>query len=298
MSKKKQKEQVVAHMVEALNVNGADEAAALAEVAAILEAEITEPTVIEVENIAAAIAEANGYVAPDAAVEAAEIAAAQDDANQAPVEAPKTFTELFDAVTEQQFKERHDDVMANFAERAGFEQVLNPANENIQKTLSKCIKGITPGIVKALVVAGVDGKYINESEVSGARRNVYALEKLRDVLYGAITGWPQNAVNKAIIQSMVRCHDVKLPFNGEVAKAAVSDKLALNPAYAPHMVRHTVAASTASTQMSSTMTALEVLGVAKNTGSRQHPLFEFTDTPLAQHLIAMVRSKMAPVATV
>lgn len=261
---------------------------------------VVEPTTAPAD-MAQALAEAHGAsqtveILDPTATYADQAANQAADPAQAQIDPALPFTTALDAVTEIQVNKMTTDLLAAFADRAKYEREANPNNDNIQKTISKCIKGITPGIVKALVVNGTIADYINESEVTGKRRNVYALEKLRDILYGAVTGYPQNAINQAILVSMVKLDDLKLPFTGAVAKACASDKVAVDPTYKPHLRRHTVAEGTASTQMSSTMTALEVLGVVKNTGTRQHPIFELTATPLAQRLVEVVRTKMQPVA--
>lgn len=242
-------------------------------------------------DTATALAQANGYDADQAQAQAP---AGADDEDQAPAVDPNaTFQDLFDAISDTEAKDATDQLLAAFAQRAQYEREKNPANEKIQTTISGLIKGVTPGVVKAMIVSKTDAGVVNKMEVSNNRRNVYALQKMRDILYGAITGTPTNAVNRAILRSMVKLGDVQIPFTGEIAKCCVSDKLALpNANLAAHMVRHTVAEGTASTQMSSTMTALEDLGAVTNKGSRQHPIFEFTETPLAKHLVDMVRKKM------
>jgi ABC-type microcin C transport system duplicated ATPase subunit YejF len=53
---------------------------------------------------------------------------------------------------------------------------------------------------------------------------------------------------------------------------------------AAHLVRHTVSASTAPTQASSTMQALETLGVVKRSGSGKNPVFEVVDGPLTRKI--------------
>lgn len=262
---------------------------------AIMAAEIIqslEPSVMDVGDVAEALAEANGASQALADQAAAAAQAPEEDANQAAVDDGKPFAELFDAVSDATVGTTTQTVIAGFAERAQFELDADAQNTNIQKTLTKLQKGLTPGVVRALVVAKTDTGYMNKSEVSGKRRNVYALEKLKDVLYGAVTGHPQNAINKAVLSSMIRLKDVGLPFTAAVAKACASDKVAVENHYKPHLVRHTVAESTASTQQSSTMTALEDLGVVVNTGTRQFPIYEMTKTPLAVRLEEVVRTKL------
>lgn len=230
--------------------------------------------------------------------QAAAVANEPDEAQAPAVAEGETgdFEEIAARVTEQQVTELTRDLLAAFQERATYERQVNPNNDNIQKTISKLIKGMTPGVVRSLVVAGRDASLVNESEVAGKRRNVYALDKMRDILYGALTGYVSNKVNKAVIESMVRLRGTGLPVTSEVVKACVSQNAPVGAQYLPYLTRHTMAPQTAPTQSSSTGTALEVLGVVTNKGTKKNPVLEFTDSPLAKHLIAQVTKKMGGVA--
>lgn len=258
---------------------------AQAEVVEIIAAETNEMPVTDPRQ---ALAEANGFDADAAAAQA------QADLDQAPAQdqaAP--YADLIAAVTETQAREMQDALVAQLSARAQYEAEKSPNNLNIQKTLSKLAKKqVTPGIVRGMIVTGTDAGVINRSEMGEKRRNVYALEKLHDLLYAAVTGHMGNAINRAIVASMVKLGDVQLPFTAVVAKAAASDKCPVENHYKPHMRRHTVSESTAPTQMSSTMTALEDLGVVVNKGGRNTQVWEFTDTPLARRLIEVARTKI------
>lgn len=150
-----------------------------------------------------ALAEANGL---DQAAMQAQADADEAQAVQAPAQdeaAP--YADLIAAVTDTQALAMHDALVAQLADRATFEAERAPHNMNIQKTLSKLAKKqITPGIVRGMVVTGCDATVINRVEMGEKRRNVYALEKLHDLLYAAVTGHMGNAINRAIVASMVK----------------------------------------------------------------------------------------------
>lgn len=253
------------------------------EVAEILAAEVTE---LEGDDPIEAMQQANGF---DPIEAAAEAQAEEVKQIEAPEEANVSFLDALAAVSANDAQKMHQRLEVAFAERALYEQTMNSANFNIQKTIAKVQKlHLTPGIVGSFVAAKIDPDYVNHSEVTGKRRNVYALEKLRDFLYGAVTGHLKNSINIACMTSLVKLKDTALPFTGLAAKACASDKVAVTSDYKGILVRHTVAESTASTQASSTMTALEDLGVVKNSGTRGHPVYSLTDTPLSRRLQQIV----------
>lgn len=216
--------------------------------------------------------------AQDAA--APEMNAAQDEAAGA-----GNFLDLVAGVDQAQAEAMGLSITTEFAERARFEKDANPANSNIQKTLAKLIRAYDgPNMRRALVVLGVSAGHINETELGTKRRNVYALDKIRDVIYGAVTGHLKNAINLACITSLFKLETAQVAFTGKVALACASDKVAVDAQLKSLLKRHTVAEATASTQASSTMTALEVLGVVKNTGTRNFPIYVLQDTPLTRRL--------------
>lgn len=251
--------------------------------------------ILDVEDIVKATADANGADVTEAE---ADEASTEDEADDASVDA-KSFAELVAEVSNDQVAEMQKDLLAAFADRAAYERESNPNNDNIQKTLTKVQKGhLAFGISKALKAIGMSANYLNKSEVSGKRRNVYALEKLQDLIYGAQTGWVKNAINAAVLISMVRLEKAGVPFTGAVAKACASDKIAVDGQLKGLLARHTVSESTASTQSSSTMTALEDLGAVVNMGTQKHPVWKFSDQPIALRLREIVEQKLIPAATV
>lgn len=294
---------LVANMTEAVNVTDMNADAMKAIMAEEILAELAISTDLELEaalnegfepegdlNIAQAVAQANG--ADEALAQAAAQAEDEDEAPAAGPAESKSFLEQRDAVTAEQVEQMQKDLIAAFADRASYERVTNPNNDNIQETLTKVQKGhLAHAISQGFVAAGVDPNYLNKSEVSGKRRNVYALQKLQDLIYGASSGHLKNAINIAILATMVKLERAQIAFTGAIAKAAASDKVPVEANLKTLLVRHTVSESTASTQSSSTMTALEDLGAVINHGTQKHPVWTFADTALAKRLREVVETK-------
>lgn len=273
-----------------VEIQGLEAALIAAEVAEILAGE--DNTMI-VSDIAQATAEANGVDLTKASDEAqATDEALNQAANQTTEPDTRTYADLIADVTDGDIAAMQVNLAAAFADRASYERTSNPNNDNIQKTLTKVQKGhLAHGISKALKAVGVDPNYLNKSEVAGKRRNVYALEKLQDIIYGAQTGHFKNKINIAVMASLVKLEAAQIAFTGAVAKACASDKMPCEVHLKGLLSRHTVSEATASTQSSSTMTALEDLGVVINNGSQKFPLWSLTNTALTNRLREVVRTK-------
>lgn len=276
----------------AKNAKSKTVAAATTEVAAqdlalleALEAPPAAPTIEELESIEAQAQIMASYEAQAAPAQAANEA-------QAPAADPAvSFQEIFENVSDGTVHAMIAAFTNSFAERARFEHEANPTNSNIQKTLSKELAGHSAfGMAKGLAAIGVSAEYLNDMETSAKRRNVYTLGKLRDLVSAVLGGRINNAINRAVMISLVRLHDQQLAFTQQTAKECASDKIALsNLAAAPYMTRHTVAEGTADTQANSTMKALEILGVVENKGTKRGREFVLTDTPFSKAMVSMVR---------
>lgn len=196
----------------------------------------------------------------------------------APMSAVEEFAMHFAAVLPETVIAVMEDLTFSFDDRAAYETEKNPTNDNIHKTLRKLRQELTrSGSVRALKVCGVSPGFAYRQNREGARYNVYAIDKVADLasyLAGNVT---LNRINNAVLRSLFRFEAASLEFTGELAKAAASDKIRVEPRYRPHLVSHTVAAGTAPTQASSTMQALQTLGIVKAEGSSKNPVYRLTD---------------------
>ena len=176
-------------------------------------------------------------------------------------------------------------------ERAEFEKVKDPANAKIQGTLKKVREQLaTKRAARLMCVTAIDPSVLNRTIHEGARYNVYAMGKLGDAIYGLTNaddgqrGGIRNAINLACMRSLFKFRAAGVQFSGEMAKCAASDKIRVERAVNEMLVRHTVSASTAPTQASSTMQALETLGIVKRSGSGKNPNFDLTTAPIVGKL--------------
>ena len=198
-----------------------------------------------------------------------------------------SFDDLMAGVDANMIAEMASKVAREFDDRATFERRMRPNNESIQKTLAKSrAKLIQAHITQAMFAANVAPNFVNRSLAADKRYNVYAIEKAADLL-ATLAGKAQlnNAINRAIVKSMIAFRASGVAFTGNSADAATSDKIKVENGTAKLLTRHTVSASTAPTQSSSTMNALETLGIVRNTGTFRQPVYELTALPQTEKLV-------------
>lgn len=177
-------------------------------------------------------------------------------------------------------------------ERAAFENAKDISNMNIHRTLKSCRAALARRAAgKALMIAGVDPDFVNRQLHDGSRYNVYALKKLADVVDGLNGGLVGNEINRAIIRSLYALADAGKGFTMEIAKMCCSKnytaKGELEAGVRSQLFRYTVAPGTASTQASSTMQALQTLGVVTASGGK-NTTYTLTKTPIAAKLRAVM----------
>lgn len=201
------------------------------------------------------------------------------------VPADKTLTELVAEVSEEDRNKMLVKIGSEFDMREAHELSTNPGNSNIQDTLKKQRKKMAlPGIAGMLVATNTTPEVINRSISEGKRFNVYAIDKMNDLLHGLNSGHFKNEINAAVMRSLFKFRKAGVSFTGLAAAAAASDKVIVEKELKGLLVRHTVSASTAPTQSSSTMSALQALGVVVNKGSAKYPIWELTNAPIVHAL--------------
>lgn len=207
-----------------------------------------------------------------------------------PSEALETWNKAIDAIGQTEAIAMALKVSAAIDQRMAFEQEKDAGNANIQRTLKKAAKLLSlPSACKAMEVTGFDLGQLNRSKHAGSRYNVYAFGKLADVLKGVVDGAINNSINNACLRSLLKCHKAGIAFTMETAKLAASDKIRVTDKnLAACLVRHTVSASTAPTQASSTMQALTDLGIVNRGGTEKNPIFSLTDAPVVAKLASIL----------
>jgi hypothetical protein len=202
----------------------------------------------------------------------------------------KGFQEIVAALDPENVMTMAHSIAKQIDERVEFQRVKAPdGNASIERTLLAARKELaTLRGAKVLMASNVTPDFINRTLHDGSRYNVYAFGKLADIARSLIEGVTlSNAINNAVVKSLFRCKKAGVGFTLEIAKAAASDKIRIDPTLSKHLIRHTVSASTAPTQASSTMQALETLGVVRIDGSRRSPTYSVTNSPIAQALETM-----------
>lgn len=199
------------------------------------------------------------------------------------------FAEIVEQVSDESRQETMTRIDTQIDTRAEYERTQAPGNSSIQDKLKAARKKLVlPGIAGLMIAANVDPTFINRSVGGSKRFNIYAVAKLADLLHALNTGQMQNAVNLAVMKSLFRFRAAGMPFTGQAVLGAVSDKVRLEKAIADCLVRHTASPGTAPTQSSSTMNALQVLGVVRNTGTARSPVWELTDAPVTKRFEEML----------
>jgi hypothetical protein len=178
-------------------------------------------------------------------------------------------------------------------ERVAFEENKSAnvtGKTSIFATLKKVRKElVTKRAARIMLATNTTPDFINRTLHDGSRFNVYALGKYADFVRSLVDGEDlKNAINNAVTRSLFACRREGISFTGEIAKAAASNKIVIDAAIRKHLIRHTVSSGTAPTQASSTMSALQQLGVVQSSGSGRNPVYTVTNAPIASALEKML----------
>ena len=115
-----------------------------------------------------------------------------------------TFANILKDITQDQAREMMTELAESFDDRLDFEHRTNPANDGIQAKLKSAKAKMTQQARAAVLVAAeVEPYFVNRELNEGKRFNIYALEKINDLLGGLSTGVISNAVNCAVIKTML-----------------------------------------------------------------------------------------------
>ena len=254
---------------------------AIAMMAMELTTEVVADVVAEIEAIETVTEE--DVVSVVEALEASEAVSEPEASEGEPTDPVASFDDVLASISQEE-RIAATVAMANAVdERAAFEAA--GGNENIQKSLKAARIAFTmPDAGAVLLACGVDEAFVNRSVHDGKRYNVYALGKLADAVNGLAKGAVTNRINNAIMRSLFAARKANIPFTGEMAKAAASDKIRLaDKKIEAILVRHTVSTVTAATQASSTMQALETLGLVARSGHK-NPVYTLTNSPAVARL--------------
>lgn len=202
------------------------------------------------------------------------------------IDPSKDFAELLAALPEDAKLDKAKAIGASFDDRIEWLKTNKPNNTTQAPKLDSYRKKLAlPSKAAVLLVTGTSEEFINRSISAGSTYNIYAIDKVIDLVNSLTGDTKMNAINKAVLKSMLNFKNEGISFTGEMAKAAASDKIRISDKKAAGLLaRHTVDAGTAPTQSSSTMSALQTLGIVVNRGSMKAPVYELTDTPATRKL--------------
>lgn len=205
---------------------------------------------------------------------------------------PGDIKAMIDNVTPEARQQKADEIRAEIAARRENDtaggRTMGPGKVN---SLNKAEKELaTVGAAGFFCAVDIDPSFINRNIAGDGRFNVYALDKIRDIISGIGGGFLQNPINRAVIASMLNFRDAGVPFTMAHMQAAISSGVKIERSLAKHLVRHTVAPSTAPTQSSQMSHTLQVMGIATAQTIGRVTTFTLTDTPQTRRLEQILRA--------
>lgn len=244
--------------------------------------------VAEQEEAAAATLKALEEPAPVAIEATPGQAAAEEIADVViQVHVPGTVKELVSNVTPEQRDQKALELRTELQTRIDAEKASSAGiTAKMLGILERGQKELTiPGVAAILHALDIDSAFVNRSLRNGDRFNVYALDKIREVVAGLGLGFIKNEVIRNVLISMFRFQDAGLVFTGDHIAAAISKDWKVDRKGAALLSRHTMSSGTAPTQKSQMSNLLQVLGIATS-NKRQGKLevFTLTDTPQTRRL--------------
>lgn len=174
-----------------------------------------------------------------------------------------SFADLTASFSDEDVKSFTLNLAAEFDIRADYERAKNADNENIQKNLAKSrAKFARSSAARFMLAANVPVAFLNRNERVNAKYNVYAVEKVADLVDAVMHKRAMNAINLNVLKSLFKLTAKDIAFTHKLAVASASDKAVVEDASIRKLLsRHNVSFTTASTQASSTMNALVTCGV-------------------------------------
>lgn len=159
---------------------------------------------------------------------------------------------------------------AAFDARAVYETNKNADNASMTKTLTTLRKNVVHDDVASVMLAcNVKADFINRAERSNARFNVYSAEKVVNVArYLSVSTERLNHYTLAILKSCISLSDAQMSLTHDDAQASCSSDIRASDIKKRKLLTHyarVVAKNTASTQSSSSINALQMFDIIKET---------------------------------
>lgn len=157
---------------------------------------------------------------------------------------------------------------AAFDSRETFEREAQDDSANIFKTLKALRTDYKSDIVvNVMRLANVDASFINRHERRNKRFNVYSAEKVFNTARASVKAEALNAYSRVILLTAFNLTRAEMTMTHQDAQVSLCDKLKCDAAKSAHIVRYarTIATSTADTQSSSSINALQMFDVLRET---------------------------------
>jgi len=187
-------------------------------------------------------------------------------------------------------------VLASIDSRLAYESSKNSDNLNMQTTLQKLRKSFDhDAIASVMLASNVNADFINVAERSNARFNVYAAEKVQNLL--AYVAKQSLHLNHYTLHILKTCDamtkaDMLMTHSDAVASCSSDSKIS-DKTRAKLVSRYArlTSANTASTQASSSLNALKVCNVIEETRDASNNVaYRVRDTDAAKTLLAMLNA--------
>jgi hypothetical protein len=175
-------------------------------------------------------------------------------------------------------------IQTSIAMRKTYEASANADNLNIQKTLSGIAQDFAhDAVVSVMFAANVDANFINRQERKNKRFNVYSAQKVSNIALAAASAATLNAYTRMIFLTALKLTKASLSMTHKDAQASLCVDLRADAHKDPHIVRYakTIAANTADTQSSSSINALQMFEVLKETRDERNEVAYVLNTSAA-----------------
>lgn len=206
---------------------------------------------------------------------------------------PGDIKEMIGNVTPEARQVKANEIMTELQTRIAYEtRNGQPLGSNAGNSLLQAQKHLaTVWAAGYFCAVDIDPSFINRSVSGDKRFNALALCKIRELIGGIDGGFVRNKIVRAVLLSLFNFRDAGLPFTMSAMQAAISSSVRVETkGILKHLVRHTVAASTAPTQSSQMSHALQVMGIVTAQTIGRQTTFTLTDTPQVRRLEEVLRA--------
>lgn len=177
-----------------------------------------------------------------------------------------------------------------FEDRIAFESTKEDCtNQMIDNLISVSKEFTSDRVCRSFVALGIDASFVNRNSSKFSRFNVYALQKVAEIVK-AMTGLHiRTATIRCFLKSLFACRVAEVPFTKQLQLAALSKDIRISKSHDALLTRHTLSKATAAAQRSQMIVTLEGLNMlASNNMKGDKNVITLKDTPATRQLIKMI----------